>query len=129
MMDNNHGDILLSIRGTTQGRWPEILPKCGIDALVLNGRHSPCPICEGKDCFRFENKGGRGTYLCSQCGSGDGFDLIEKVFACSFLDAVDMVEKALGIDSRSASFKERQEAYRRKLVVESKSSAQCGGSV
>jgi len=127
MMDNNHGDILLSIRGVTQGRWPEILPKCGFDAPLLNGKHGPCPICDGKGCFRFDNKGGRGTYLCGQCGSGDGFDLLEKVFACSFLDAVDMIEKSLGTDSRSASFKERLEAYRRKLVVESKSAAQCGG--
>ena len=44
-----------------------------------NGRHCPCPVCGGKDRFRFDNKDGRGTYICNQCCSGDGLELIKTI--------------------------------------------------
>jgi putative DNA primase/helicase len=60
-----------------QGKWPEILRKYGVEEKVLRNAHGPCPICkDGKDRFRFDDKGGFGTYFCSQCGAGYGLDLL-----------------------------------------------------
>ena len=69
------------IRDLACGRWFEILTSLGVDSCFLSNKHGPCPICgEGRDRFRFDNKQGRGTYICSQCGAGDGFNLIAKCF-------------------------------------------------
>jgi hypothetical protein len=35
-------------------------------------RHQACPVCGGSDRFRFDDKEGRGTWFCNQCGAGDG---------------------------------------------------------
>jgi putative DNA primase/helicase len=67
-----------------RGRWASILPTLGITPEFLTGKHCSCPLCGGKDRFRFDNKDGLGTYFCSQCGSGDGFMLAEKFTKRSF---------------------------------------------
>lgn len=58
------------------GRWPQLLPALGI--TVGTGAHVACPACGGKDRFRFDDREGRGTWLCNQCGAGDGLNLVEK---------------------------------------------------
>ncbi len=61
------------------GRWRGILPALGVPAKALSNRHGPCPMCGGKDRFRFDDKGGRGTWICSQCGAGDGIELVKRI--------------------------------------------------
>jgi putative DNA primase/helicase len=47
-------------------------PKC------LSGKAGPCPLCGGgKDRFRFDNKGNLGTWMCQQCGAGNGYTLVK----------------------------------------------------
>lgn len=58
-----------------RGKWRGILCELGIDRAHLANRHGPCPLCGGKDRFRFDDKGGDGTYYCSGCGAGDGMKL------------------------------------------------------
>ncbi|ENS0171164.1 primase-helicase zinc-binding domain-containing protein [Citrobacter freundii] len=60
------------------GHWPRILPALGVK--VIKNRHQACPVCGGSDRFRFDDKEGRGTWYCNQCGAGDGLKLVEKVF-------------------------------------------------
>ena len=60
------------------GNWPELLAAVGIDT-PSRGKHGPCPVCGGSDRFRLDDKGGRGTWICNQCGAGDGLDLVSKV--------------------------------------------------
>lgn len=62
------------------GHWPRILPALGIQ--VLKNRHQPCPVCGGSDRFRFDDREGRGTWYCNQCGAGDGLKLVEKGVWC-----------------------------------------------
>ena len=62
-----------------RGRWKEILPQFGIDPKFLTNRHGPCPLCRGKDRFRFDDKDGSGSYFCNQCGPGSGVILIRKL--------------------------------------------------
>lgn len=58
-----------------KGRWRGILRELGIDDAFLRNRHGPCPLCGGTDRWRWDDKDGRGTFFCSNCGSGDGMDL------------------------------------------------------
>ncbi|EGO0679184.1 hypothetical protein ITK59_004563, partial [Salmonella enterica] len=53
------------------GQWGNILKRLGI-TVPAGGQHGPCPVCGGKDRFRFDDKNGRGTWFCNQCGHGDG---------------------------------------------------------
>jgi putative DNA primase/helicase len=53
-------------------RWLEILLGVGVPAAALVNRHGPCPVCGGKDRFRFDDKDGHGTFFCNSCGAGDG---------------------------------------------------------
>lgn len=78
------------------GRWPGILANFGLDDLALSGRHGPCPVCDGRDRFRFDNKDGRGTFYCSQCGAGDGFDLLRLVKGWTFKEAAEQVKQVVG---------------------------------
>ncbi|MCV0454253.1 primase-like DNA-binding domain-containing protein [Escherichia coli] len=76
------------------GHWPSILPALGIQ--VLKNRHQPCPVCGGSDRFRFDDREGRGTWYCNQCGAGDGLKLVEKVFGVSPSDAAAKVAAVTG---------------------------------
>ena len=62
----------------TQNKWNELLPRFGVDTRFLINQHGPCPICGGKDRFRYDDRGS-GSYFCSGCGAGDGFDLLYKL--------------------------------------------------
>lgn len=55
--------------------WRLALPLFGVEARYLVNRHGPCPLCGGKDRFRFDDKDGCGTWICNRCGAGDGVKL------------------------------------------------------
>ena len=76
------------------GHWPRILPALGVK--VIKNRHQACPVCGGSDRFRFDDKEGRGTWFCNQCGAGDGLKLIEKVFDVSASEAAQKVNAVTG---------------------------------
>lgn len=76
------------------GHWPRILPALGVN--VIKNRHQACPVCGGSDRFRFDDKEGRGTWFCNQCGAGDGLKLIEKVFDVSASEAAQKVNAVTG---------------------------------
>lgn len=78
------------------GRWPGILQGLGIAAEHLKNKHGPCPACGGKDRFRFDDKEGRGTWICSHCGSGDGIDLLRAVYGWGFKEAASKVDSIVG---------------------------------
>lgn len=63
----------------------------------MKDRHGPCPMCGGTDPFRFDNKGGNGTYICNRCGAGNGVDLLMKFKGLDFKAAADEVRGKLGI--------------------------------
>lgn len=91
------------------GRWPGILQALGIDARYLRNKHGPCPICQGKDRYRFDDKEGRGTWFCSHCGSGDGFEMLRKLYGWSFPQAAKEVDQIIGVVQSGAVTKERTE--------------------
>lgn len=77
-------------------RWREILVALGVDAHYLQNKHGPCPICGGKDRYRWDDKRGRGDWYCNGCGHGDGFDLLEKVCGLKFAEASKAVQSVVG---------------------------------
>jgi putative DNA primase/helicase len=81
---------------SARGRWPGILEHFGIDSSYLRNRHGPCPLCGGRDRFRFDDKEGRGTYYCSQCGPGDGMTLLRKFTGWTFKTAAEEIDKIIG---------------------------------
>ncbi|EAM5421214.1 toprim domain-containing protein [Salmonella enterica] len=76
------------------GHWPRILPALGVK--VIKNRHQSCPVCGGSDRFRFDDKEGRGTWFCNQCGAGDGLKLVEKVFGVTSSEAAGKVNAVTG---------------------------------
>lgn len=84
------------IQDRTCGRWHSLLPMLGVETRHLNGKHGPCPLCGGKDRFRFDDKGGNGTWFCSHCGAGNGVDLVMKIKNIPFLAAKQEIEKYIG---------------------------------
>ena len=78
------------------GRWPGILQALGVDPTYLRNKHGPCPSCTGKDRYRFDDKDGRGTWFCSRCGSGDGFQLLQIVFGWTFQETAKQIDRIVG---------------------------------
>lgn len=79
-----------------RGKWTGILKGLGIDDRFLTGKHGPCPFCEGADRFRYDNKEGKGTFICNQCGAGDGFKFLMLHKGWDFITAAREVEKVMG---------------------------------
>jgi len=77
-----------------RGHWPRILPALGVQ--VIKNRHQSCPVCGGTDRFRFDDKEGRGTWFCNQCGAGDGLSLVEKALSVTISEAADRVNTVTG---------------------------------
>ena len=82
-----------------RGRWPEILAKLGIDTHFLRNRHGPCPLCGGKDRFRFDDRDGSGSYYCGQCGPGPGIMLIRKKRGWDHATACREIDLIIGTDA------------------------------
>lgn len=70
-----------------QGRWRDVLGNYGCQ-LPSGHKHGSCPVCGGKDRFRFDDKQGRGTWFCSQCDvqSGGGLLLLSRFIGQSVME-------------------------------------------
>lgn len=79
-----------------KGKWKGILLELGVPASALSGRHGPCPMCGGTDRFRFDNKGGDGTYYCNQCGPGGGMQLAMNYLGEDFAKVAARVDAIIG---------------------------------
>ena len=84
-------------------RWREILPQLGIATSFLTNKHGPCPLCGGRDRYRFDDKDGAGTYFCNQCGPGTGLILLRKKHGWDFKTAVSEIDRIIGRDPRSTN--------------------------
>lgn len=96
------GGMRPKIADVAKGKWPNILPALGVDKRFLTNRHGPCPMCEGKDRFRFDDKEGKGTWFCRQCGAGDGVTLAMKINGWDFKEAARKINELAGSADRVA---------------------------
>lgn len=79
-----------------KGKWKGILLQIGVPAENLTGKHGPCPLCGGTDRFRFDNKDGRGSYICNACGAGDGMKLAVEFTGKPFSHIAAQIDEMLG---------------------------------
>jgi putative DNA primase/helicase len=91
-------DIFSAINTATNGHWLNVLNGLGIS--MNSNKHQACPVCGGKDRFRFDDKDGRGTWFCNQCepNSGDGLALVCNAFGVKPYQAACMVAPLVGLD-------------------------------
>src|SRR3954447_3297839 len=89
------------IAGTVErarGRWREILPQLGVDTRFLVNQHGPCPLCGGRDRYRFDDRDGSGSYYCNQCGAGVGVILVRKLHGWDHKTACNEIDKIIGAE-------------------------------
>lgn len=112
------------MRGRThdlaKGKWKGILSALGFPPNALTGKNGPCPMCGGKDRFRFDNQGGEGSAICSgACGSsGNGWKLLEKWKGWDFKTAAAEVDRILGNVQPDPARRERSPQDQRRACAE-----------
>ena len=79
-----------------KGRWTSILLSLGVKEEYLTKRQGPCPMCGGKDRYRYVDWEGTGGYFCNQCGSGNGFQLLVGVNSWDNATALREIEQVIG---------------------------------
>ena len=103
-----------------RNRWREILPLLGIDTGFLTNKHGPCPLCGGRDRFRFDDRDGTGSYFCGQCGAGAGLILVRKKNGWDYKTACDEIDKIIGTAGEARDVKSqscRDDSVRRLAAV------------
>jgi putative DNA primase/helicase len=109
------------IKQDVTGRWNGVFASLGIE--VGDGKHCPCPICGGKDRFRYDNLENKGTWFCNNCKPGDGWALVQQVLDITFPEALETVAGLIGSIEKTNIPKESKitPEILRKLFVESAS--------
>jgi putative DNA primase/helicase len=97
-------------------RWPGVLQALGVDPKFLRNIHGPCPTCGGTKPFRFDDKG-IGSWICTHCGAGDGFQLLQKIFGWDFKKAADEVDRVLGTDIPETQQKQERSDDEKKAAI------------
>jgi len=106
----------LESANAARGRWPGILVALGVSSDFLKNEHGPCPICGGKDRFRFDDNM-NGAWICSKCGAGDGFKLLQMIQNRTFRQVADEVDKIVGnIPVSTEKRQERSDDDKRKAM-------------
>jgi putative DNA primase/helicase len=99
------------LRDRARGHWKHILAVVGnVDSRHLDGKHHPCPICGGKDRWRFDDKKGEGTSICGQCGARDGVKLVMDLLGVDFPEAAKRIEVIIGTDAKPRDYVDTSEA-------------------
>ena len=94
-----------------RGRWPLVLSElAGLTPEQLSNRHQPCPLCSGRDRYRFDDRDGSGSWFCNQCGGKDqrgggrsGMDLLMRKRGWSYCHACQELARYLGVMGHSNS--------------------------
>jgi hypothetical protein len=81
--------------------WPDVLAQLGLGDLRIR-KAGPCPVCGGVDRFTFDNRKGRGDFICRSCGAGDGFELLMNMHGWTFSQARLEVMRTAGIKDDAA---------------------------
>lgn len=104
------------IQASMIGQWQGVLEGAGV-TLPQGRKHGPCPMCGGRDRFRFDDRDGRGTWICNQCGAGDGLTLFARSSCLSVKEAIPLLASMCGLSrGMSASDLSRMEAHRQKAA-------------
>jgi putative DNA primase/helicase len=110
------------VKESAKWKWRGILSTIGIQVPEDPKKHGPCPICgPGKNAhrFRFDDKDGTGTWICTQCGAGDGLGLVMNAIGLTFQETLELVNEIVGTVEFTVTQKEPQsDDNKRKLLNE-----------
>ncbi|MFQ1789637.1 DUF927 domain-containing protein [Aeromonas veronii] len=106
----NKTRFVSDVAAAATGHWPDLLAAVGIDT-PHRGKHGPCPTCGGKDRFRLDDKGGRGTWICNQCGAGDGLTLVGLATGKTIKEAADLIAPLVGLSAGGLNTDERERIH------------------
>jgi putative DNA primase/helicase len=70
-------------------------------------------LCGGKDRWRWDNREGRGTWICSKCGAGDGISLVMQKNRWEFREAAEQIDTVIGSASVDSSKRQRSDREKR----------------
>lgn len=104
-------------KSESDGKWHSILRSFGITVSENPSDHTACPLCgpgNNSHRFRFDNKDGRGTWICNSCGSGDGILLVMKKNGWDFVTAMKEIGAVVGNCEKDAVQCERPSTDNRK---------------
>ena len=95
----------MTILDAARGRWPDLLQQLGgLAPSQLTDKHQPCPLCGGRDRYRFDDQDGTGSWFCNQCGGkdhtgggGTGMDLLMRCTGWEFAEAAKHIEQHLAV--------------------------------
>lgn len=94
---------IAAVRDAARSRWPAVLGQLGVNTALLQPRHGPCPGCGGRDRFRFDDREGDGTFICSGGGhgitAGGGLALLEHIHGWDWQRCVEEVGRLILPDS------------------------------
>lgn len=82
-------------KDAAKGRWSGILQEFGVPSAALRNKHGPCPLCGSKNNFRWDNKDGSGSYICT-CSAGDGMALAMAYTGQEFSDVASRIDAIVG---------------------------------
>ena len=99
-------------------RWRGILIALGVSEEFLVNRPGKCPLCGGKDRYRWDDKDGGGEYFCNGCGPGDGFDFLMKYHEWDFATTAAKVDAVIGIAPIGSAPKAHDPAYAKRKLTE-----------
>lgn len=97
-----------------RGNWTSIIGSItSLPETTFNKKGQPCPMCGGKDRFRYTDRNGEGAYVCRHCGGGSGVDLCMKSTGMEFVEVINSAG-----DYLSMIPVERREVNRRRAVAQ-----------
>lgn len=106
-------------RQNAQGKWQGILKHFGFTPKQLGGQHQACPMCGGVDRWRYSDHDGNGSYFCSGCGPGSGFDLLMGMHDWDYARAAKEVDHMLGTIPSNEPFKPKVDVEKRRRDLNS----------
>ena len=109
-----------AVKAAARGNWSWILHNLNVRQECLKNSKGPCPVsaCEGKKSFRFDDKKGDGTFICTHCGAGDGFKLAMLVNRWPFYEALKAVAGILHLAPSFDASKNTQRSQVKQIVSE-----------
>tara|TARA_R100000935_G_scaffold26072_1_gene45992 strand:- start:44 stop:922 length:879 start_codon:yes stop_codon:yes gene_type:complete len=73
-------------------------------------------MCGGDDRFRCDDKRGEGTWICSQCGAGNGFMLVKDFTGLDVYETNKLIAGAIGLDATSTVTDEQRAQWQSQQV-------------
>lgn len=106
-----------AIRAAAIGNYVStIFPAAGISFTKAAHQHQACPICGGSNRFRCDDKRGEGTWICSQCGAGNGFMLVQQYTGLDVYETNKLIAGAIGLDTTSEVTDEQRAQWQSQQV-------------